>query len=161
MAKKRVKKLFIVVMIFLPVQYVVVGIVGFTDAEPWPAFVFPGFKSVPVFEGAFETEQKVFKLVPVSNQEGAISQTPAEIFPEIPVSQLSGFIRQNFSEGRDFISISDEGKKWLLNRAEGSSGVEIREISLRTLKEYRRFVDGSMILDSTAVIQEQIIVEVE
>jgi hypothetical protein len=159
MNKKTIRKLFVGVMIFLPLQYAVVGIVGLQDAEPWPAFVFPGFKSVPVFDDAFETEQKIFKLVPETGQADVMYRTPAELFSEIPVSQISGFIRQNFSDERDLSSISDDGKVWLLNKAEHSADVELKEISLSTVMEYRRFKNGGMVLDSTAILHEQMIIQ--
>lgn len=157
MNKKTIRKLFIGVMLFLPLQFAVVGVVGLYDAEPWPAFVFPGFKSVHVFGETYKTEQKQFKLVPVSAEADTIFQSPAELFPELPVSQVSGFIRQNFSKEQDLTSISDDGKKWLLDQAERSAGVKLRGISLRTIMEYRSFEGGRMVLDSTAVVQEQII----
>lgn len=145
-------------MIFLPLQYAVVGIVGFYDSEPWPAFVFPGFKSVPVMNGAFETEQKVFELI--SDDEGGekLQITPAELFPDIPVSQLSGFLRQNFSADRDFDSLSPEARRWLRNQAESIASFGVKKISLVTVLEYRRFKDGNMSIDSSAVVQTQMIV---
>jgi len=153
MNKKTIRRLFIGVMIFLPLQYIMVGFVGLYDAEPWPAFVFP------VFDDAFETEQKVFNLEPKDEQAENVQKLPVELFPDIPVSQLSGFIRQNFSTDRDSASISSEAKKWLLNRAENVSETDLRKISLVTTLEYRRFENGSMILDSTSVTQVQTFVE--
>jgi hypothetical protein len=144
-------------MIILPLQYGVVGIVGFYDAEPWPAFVFPGFKSVPVVEGAFETEQKVFELVPKQNEEEVLLKTPSELFPKIPVSQLSGFIRHNFSQELDAGKISSEGKEWLLQQAEHKAGVKLQKISLLTVLEYRQFKSGEMTLDSAFVVRKQTI----
>lgn len=136
-----------------------VGIVGLYDAEPWPAFVFPGFKSVPVTDDAFETEQKAFVLVPEDHQSNTLKKSPAELFPEIPVSQLSGFIRQNFSDETDFTLLSAEGKKWLLKSAEHAVDTDLKKISLITVYEYRRFENGEMILDSSSVVRTQKIVE--
>lgn len=155
MNKKSIRRLFIGVMIFLPLQYAAVGIVGLLDAEPWPAFVFPGFKSVHVFEDAFEIEQKIFELVSENEQADTLQQTPAELFPEIPVSQLSGFMRHNFSADRDFDSLSAEGKNWLLDRAESATETELRKILLITVLEYRRFKNGNMVLDSSSVVRVQ------
>lgn len=155
MNKKSIRRLFIGVMIFLPLQYAAVGIVGLLDAEPWPAFVFPGFKSVPVFDDSFETEQKVFELVPEDSKDDILQQTPAELFPDIPVSQLSGFMRHNFSADRDFDSLSAEGKSWLLDRAERATETDLRQISLITVLEYRRFKNGSINLDSSSVVRVQ------
>jgi len=159
MNKKTIRKLFIGVMIFLPLQYAMVGIVGFYDAEPWPAFVFPGFKSVPVTDYAFETEQKVFVLVPEDDQSDSLKKSPAELFPEIPISQLSGFMRQNFSDETDFTLLSPEGKNWLLKSAELAADTDLKEVSLITVYEYRRFENGEMILDSSSVVRTQKITE--
>lgn len=41
-----VRRLFIAVLILLPVQYVLVGIIGLYRSEPWPALVMPGFQRV-------------------------------------------------------------------------------------------------------------------
>jgi hypothetical protein len=158
MTKKGIRRLFIGVMIFLPLQYAVVGIVGFYDAEPWPAFVFPGFKSVPVMNGAFETEQKVFELVSDDDLSDKLQVTPAELFTDIPVSQLSGFLRENFPSDRDYTSLSPEARQWMLNRADEIVSFNVEKISLVTVLEYRRFENGSMSLDSTAIVQKQTIV---
>lgn len=158
MTKKGIRRLFIGVMIFLPLQYAVVGIVGFYDAEPWPAFVFPGFKSVPVMNGAFETEQKVFELASDDDLGDKIQITPAKLFPDIPVSQLSGFLRENFPSDRDYKSLSPEARHWMLNRADDFVSFNVEKISMVTVLEYRRFENGSMSLDSTAIVQKQTIV---
>lgn len=152
MNKKTIRRLFIGVMIFLPLQYAMVGIVGLYDAEPWPAFVFPGFKSVPVIDDAFETEQKVFELVPADEKADTLKKSPAELFPDIPVSQLSGFMRQNFS---DDTVISPEGRKWLLERAEHAADTDLKKVLLVTVLEYRTFENGEMVLDSSSVLRRQ------
>lgn len=47
MSPSGVRKIFIFFIIFLPVQYGLVGIMGYYHMdEHWPAFVFPGFKNV-------------------------------------------------------------------------------------------------------------------
>ncbi|MEX0771567.1 MAG: hypothetical protein WD038_00265 [Balneolales bacterium] len=46
MPSSRIRNIFIFFLIYLPVQYGVVGILGYYHTEPWPAFVFPGFKSI-------------------------------------------------------------------------------------------------------------------
>lgn len=158
MRKKRIRRLFIVVMIILPLQYAVVGIVGYVDAEPWPAFVFPGFKSVPVADGAFTTEQKVFEIAPDAERGDPIQIAPGDLFPAIPVSQLSGFLRENFSANRDFESLTPEASRWLLNQAEGIVSLDVKKISLLTVLEYRRFNNGTMSLDSSVVVQSQTVV---
>ncbi len=46
MKRSSVRRLFVVVLVALPVQYALVGVVGLRESEPWPAVVMPGFKSV-------------------------------------------------------------------------------------------------------------------
>jgi hypothetical protein len=153
MSKKAVRNLFIGAMIFLPLQYAVVGLVGLYDAEPWPAFVFPGFKSVPVFDGAFETEQIVFELLASNPETSIIRKKPSELFPHIPVSQLSGFMRQNFTADLTASTVSEEGKEWLLEQARQSTEIEIVHVDLVTIREFRRFSEAEMVLDSVSVVR--------
>lgn len=45
-ARRRVRRLVLALLVLLPLQYGLVGLVGVMDAEPWPAVVLPGFKRV-------------------------------------------------------------------------------------------------------------------
>ena len=44
--RKTIRRLFVGVMVLLPVQYALVGIVGSLSSEPWPVLVMPGFQRV-------------------------------------------------------------------------------------------------------------------
>ncbi|MEX0647977.1 MAG: hypothetical protein WEA56_02040 [Balneolaceae bacterium] len=134
MNKHQVKNLFIFFLIFLPLQYAMVGVIGDKISEPWPAFVFPGFKNVYVYEDGYELSNAVVEIH-LQNSE-IIELSPKEFFPEIPPSQISGFMRTHFS-GREKINSFDiETDEWLLNHAGQFTSQDVNEIHIVWLKKY-------------------------
>lgn len=107
-----VNRLFIAFIIYLPVQYLGVGIVGALMSEPWPAFVLPGFKNVYDTEKRVEIDEPRFYII--SNGED-IRISHFELFEGLQASQMQGFIQSNF---RKPVQYSKEAKEWLKNRAE-------------------------------------------
>lgn len=112
MRRKTVKTIFLFFLIYLPVQYMLIGIAGLAGTEPWPAFALPGFKQVystssetqvidPQFYIKFEDSQTEKKVA------------PAELFQGLQPSQLYGFIRTNFMQPGEY---SSEVKSWLKHR---------------------------------------------
>ncbi|MDY6867158.1 MAG: hypothetical protein SVT56_04525 [Chloroflexota bacterium] len=116
MTKSYVRKLFIFFIIFLLCQYGLVGVIGSYKSEPWPAFVFPGFKNVYVFEDGYEFSSTSFELYQEDKTE-ALSLKPHVFLPEVPISQLSGFLRRSFFSKEKEITFDDETKDWLIDRA--------------------------------------------
>ncbi|MDZ7720691.1 MAG: hypothetical protein U5K72_17875 [Balneolaceae bacterium] len=113
MESKTVKRIFLFFIFYLPFQYILVGVVGLHYSEPWPAFVFPGFKTIYSTEGNVEIDEARFFAVPGSKPGERIEIAPSALFEGLPASQLQGFLRSNFSDQRKF---SDEAKEWFRNR---------------------------------------------
>lgn len=116
MQRKQVRTLFIAIFIFLPIQYVFVGIVGYYYSEPWPAFVFPGFKNAFIDQDDYEIDRTLF-LISSEDTSISVTLTPHEFFPEIPNSQIAGFMRQHFRDGSFDVNFSDSEITWLEKQA--------------------------------------------
>ncbi len=116
MKSKTIRAIFITVMIWLPVQYGIVGIVGYYQSEPWPAFVFPGFKSVYVYNEGFEIEQAYIEVW-TEQGEPPVRLLPQEFFPELPLSQVPGFMRTHFLTDETNRQFSNQAKRWLYQQA--------------------------------------------
>lgn len=115
LSRKSVKKGFVFFLIFLPVQYLWIGIAGVVWSEPWPAFALPGFKQVYMAEGQSQIRKPLFYLES-ENRPGEFEQiSEIQLFDGIQISQLQGFLRTHFSEPREY---SNEAKQWLQNRLE-------------------------------------------
>jgi hypothetical protein len=116
MKSKTKRLIFITLFIILPVQYGLVGIIGVMKSEPWPAFVFPGFKSVYVFESGFEIDQTFIEVYP-ENRDDPVILLPYKLFRELPRSQISGFMRAHFSDADMIETLSQEAKNWIQTQA--------------------------------------------
>lgn len=158
MNPKAVKKIFIFFLIYLPLQYAVVGIVGYYTSEPWPAFVFPGFKNVYVYGDTYEINQY---MIEVHNREGLrIGEfTPAQYFYEIPTSQVAGFLRSNLDNVEDFQAFDSETRRWFRDRAGELMGVPAGEIYYLHRREYLTRRDNSLSKDSVKVVNRFVIAE--
>lgn len=115
MQPKIVKRIFIIFIILLPLQYAVVGIVGVMKSEPWPAFVFPAFKSVFSSQENITVDQARF-FVENKENDTLTEISPEVIFKGIKKSQLQGFLRSHFSDSLHIATFNDETKMWLNNR---------------------------------------------
>ncbi|MCC5908493.1 MAG: hypothetical protein JJU13_19905 [Balneolaceae bacterium] len=147
-----VKLIFIVVMIWLPLQYGIVGIVGYYHSEPWPAFVFPGFKSVHVFEEGFEIGQTRFEVYREDGEE-LISLQPQQLFSEIPLSQVPGFMRAHFHDDESIREISAEGRFWLRFQVQQAAGIEPNAMDVVQYVEYYSHHPEGAVKDSTAEVR--------
>lgn len=135
MSTFQVRKLFIFVLIFLPLQYVLVGIIGSLQSEPWPAFVFPGFKNVYVYEDGYELRDVIFEIHQESEEE-PVRLSSLRIFPEIPPSQISGFVRTHFSTPDQVNHLNEESKKWLIRHAERFADQPVTDIRISWVRNY-------------------------
>ena len=122
MKPKTIRFIFVALLIWLPVQYGLVGILGVTYSEPWPAFVFPGFKSVYVYDRGFEIDQTFFEIYTHVQSEPVVV-LPYQLFPELPRSQTSGFMRSHFRNPESIVLLSDEGRNWLYRQAVNVTGI--------------------------------------
>lgn len=149
MSSKTVRNIFIFFMILLPVQYGLAGILGAIHREPWPAFVFPGFKNVYVDQGLHKISQTYFE---VYNTEGKKTGTykPYQIFPDLPRSQISGFTRTHFADLHSIESLPEETTRWLKSHSEQLTGSEADRINIISTMEFYRRTDSGLEVDSTS-----------
>lgn len=153
MKKGRVKSLFIGILIILPLQYGLVGIVGEIHSEPWPALVFPGFKSVHYFQGNYILERTHFEFEATSEKEGTRYLSPRQLFHDIPTQNINGFMRTVFTDQESVDKFSAETLKWLQERAEQLTEVETRDIKLVRSREFASRKGTVLQIDSVAVQQ--------
>ncbi len=113
MDPKTVKRIFLFFIIYLPIQYVLVGVVGLTHSEPWPAFVLPGFKSVYATGDQVEIQQARFIAYAEIDSRSGTEVEASSLFDGLPQSQLQGFLNSNF---RGQTGFSRDAKRWLRNR---------------------------------------------
>lgn len=144
--KSKIGTLFIVLLLFLPLQYGYVGIVGEIHSEPWPAFLFPGFKNVYSTDHSVEIDQHLFRI---HFDDGSIKEVrPQELFPELPLSQIPGFMRTHFQDPVSIESFSDEAVNWLYRLSREYSGEDVVHLEIVIRKNrYLKSEDG-MIFDS-------------
>jgi hypothetical protein len=140
MKKTTVTYLFIAAFVFLVLQYAAVGIIGVMDEEPWPAFVFPGFKSVYVYDDGFRIDQSYFEIIH-NDGETVRRMLPHELFPELPKSQISGFMRSHFNDEDRVAQLSEEARDLLGVQAEKHAGVTPERIDIVGI---RSFFSGEM-----------------
>jgi len=156
MNPKTVKLIFIVVMVWLPLQYSIVGIVGYYHSEPWPAFVFPGFKSVHVFEDGFEIGQTRFEVYHQDKEE-LISLQPQHLFPDIPLSQVPGFMRTHFHDDESIREISTEGRLWLRLQVQQAAGFDPPAMDVVQYVDYYSHHPEGAVKDSTTEVRRTFI----
>ncbi|MEX1063292.1 MAG: hypothetical protein WEC12_06790 [Balneolaceae bacterium] len=118
MNRKTVKRIFIFFLFFLPLQYGLIGVVSLYHSEPWPAFIFPGFKNVYVFEA------DTYAIVDLEFQawceetEETVVMDPLSLFNDIPRSQSQGFLRMNFRDRDKAGGFNEQAVNWLKKVAE-------------------------------------------
>jgi hypothetical protein len=158
MKKKTVKGIFIFFLCYLPLQYAVVGIVGYYKSEPWPAFVFPGFKSIYVYGGTYQINQY---LVEVENRYGQPVRvfTPQQFFYEIPNSQVSGFLRANLDSEEDVNAFDTETRQWFVERAQELLNESVGDIYYLHKRHYLTRKENELSTDSVKVLNRVKIAE--
>lgn len=128
MSTNTVRRIFISILIFLPLQYILVGIVGYYKAEPWPAFVFPGFKNVYDTEQTYQIYKTKFEIYNRSGEQVA-SLSPNLFFRGIPRSQIDGLERSVFRDKEQVKRLSPEARLFLFE-----NGKRLTESEISTLK---------------------------
>lgn len=119
LSRKSVKRVFIFFLIYLPIQYLWIGIAGSVWSEPWPSFALPGFKNIYATE-EYGRILKPFFYAEVEGKEESGENVDLEIsafhlFDEIQPSQLQGFFRTHFSEPKNY---NTKTKQWLKHQVE-------------------------------------------
>ncbi len=150
--KKTVKRIFIFFLCYLPIQYGLVGVVGYYQSEPWPAFVFPGFKSVHVYDGHYAVNQ-FFIEVSHPNEIEPTRLTLQTFFDDMPLSMIPAFMRSNLSDQEYVNSFSDETLRWFDQRANEKTGHRTESIQLFHERNFMQRTKGGLTLDSVQVIQ--------
>lgn len=149
--KKKIKRIFIFFLCYLPIQYAMTGIVGYFKAEPWPAFVFPGFKNVYVYNGHYAINDYYLEVSYSVNESPSVL-TLQEFFDDIPLSMLAGFMRSNLSDQELVNDFSDETLRWLESRAELKTGHATEQIELVHERRFMHRKDGNILQDSTQIV---------
>lgn len=151
MNTKAIKRIFIFSLIILPLQYAVVGIVGYYSSEPWPAFVFPGFKNVYVYGDSYQINRF---MVEVESTGGAATRefTPQQFFYEIPNSQVAGFLRSNLDDADDFEAFDTETHKWFRERAQELIGITPGDLYYLHRRQYMTRNGKGLTIDSVKVL---------
>ena len=115
MKENTVKNILIFFLIFLPLQYAIVGVVGLMKSEPWPAFVLPAFKSVYSTDGRIVVDQ--LRLYAQSDDNGRVLEVdPNLLFKEVKGSQRQGIYRTHFSDSTSIAGFDTQTKAWLKNK---------------------------------------------
>lgn len=154
MKKTTVKKIFIFFLLYLPLQYAAVGIVGLVASEPWPAFVLPAFQNVDT------TPQQVTVLnsqLTVIDDEGNIHDDikPGIIFSGIPGSQMQGFLRTHLGDSLRWSKKGESARKWLSGRFKKSyPSIEMKSLHMKWQRMYYNFSSASAQVDSVQTIEE-------
>jgi hypothetical protein len=117
MSRKKVKRVMIFFILFLPLQYALVGVSDSLKSEPWPALVLPAFKNSFGSKKQLFTHQVAFSVKDKKNKK-LRELDPAKLFPNIPKSQLSGFLRLHFSDSLKIADFNTQTRKWLRRRVE-------------------------------------------
>lgn len=160
LSAKTVRNLFICILVFLPLQYAVVGIVGVISDEPWPAFVFPGFKNVYVYGNSYQINEFV---VAVENpkKNSADEFTPKQFFYEIPNSQVAGFLRSNLDTATDIESFDNSTRQWFRARGDELLSMPAGDIYYIHRRRYLTRSESVMSTDSIVVVNRFKIAEGE
>lgn len=128
--KKYVRGVFIAVLLLLPLQHAAVGVIGYLRSEPWPAFVFPGFKNV-YDAGETITLRNPYFYGKQQDAEALVHIPTEKVFRGIPVSHHGGILRYQFDrykvdEQTRQKFFSEHGSNWLRNQLR-AGGYHLRE----------------------------------
>jgi len=91
MSSSSVRRLFIAVLIVLPVQYALVGIVGMHHGEPWPALVLPAFQTTWDHGESIQIEQVSLDIMFEDSTRAPVAVE--SLLADLPRSQHRGFFR--------------------------------------------------------------------
>ncbi|MEX0780788.1 MAG: hypothetical protein WD491_01205 [Balneolales bacterium] len=154
MPYSRIRNIFIFFLIFLPVQYGVVGILGHYHTEPWPAFVFPGFKNV--YDGekgiSFSVPQLSVILADSSKKDVRVQ----DLLNDAPYSHHKAIMNARFNSGA-LEDMDLETKAWLYTRLISiTKKTEISYFTVEWNKMIHKLDDGKLIVDSNLVSTDSI-----
>lgn len=122
MSRNRVRRLFVLVLLGLVVQYALVGLIGWMDREPWPALVLPGFKTVYATNDTLEVVSP--SLVAYSTAETAHPLSIPQFLDPLPRSHHAALFREQcrpaFLSGTPATErcLAPEAQRWFVDRAD-------------------------------------------
>jgi len=91
MTSRSIRRIFTAVLILLPIQYALVGIIEHYHSEPWPALVLPAFQSVWDQESAITVDHATLEA---TFSDGRRVPIPSDaLLVDLPASQHLGFFR--------------------------------------------------------------------
>ncbi|MDZ7682589.1 MAG: hypothetical protein U5J63_12985 [Fodinibius sp.] len=90
LSKYTVKRIFLFFLIYLPIQYMLIGIAGIVGSEPWPTFALPGFKKVATTGQQIQVVKPLFFVEMYSDKGTEIEVSPEELFEGLQPSQVTG-----------------------------------------------------------------------
>ncbi len=119
MSRLAVRRLFVAVLILLPLQYALVGVVGLRWSEPWPALVMPGFQRVYTPDALREQAAR-FEVTYADGHR--LSLTAAAMLHALPRSHHGGVLNRQFRpaglSGTPATERAREGRDWLIRQVQ-------------------------------------------
>ena len=121
MSPRKVRALFVAAGLGLILQYALVGLIGITGAEPWPAVVLPGFKTVYDDGDTVLLERPVIYVVFANKERVAVE--PSRLLSPLPRSHHPSFLQAQCRPATlSGTRISQqcqtpEGRQWIFNQA--------------------------------------------
>ncbi len=144
MKRKTVKKIFWFFILFLPLQYAAVGVVGVLKSEPWPALVLPAFKSVYENQDGIILTEPQFYLLDKNERKTAKIESET-LFNKIKESQRLKFLRIHFSNKK---GLSEGKKEWLQKQILQKYGEEFNNAIKITWPDVRFQYKGAVKVDT-------------
>jgi len=120
MERKTIRLLFLVVLVLLPIQYGLVGLLGADVGEPWPAVVLPGFKSVWQNGEKITIPRAAFNVRFASGETETVD--PALVLAGLPASHHLAVMRRQYTPAsmsgtkRTETGALHASRRWLANR---------------------------------------------
>jgi hypothetical protein len=133
--KSKIRALFIGCLLFLPIQYLVVGGVSYIDQEPWPAFVMPGFKTVHVENRMYTVPITEFILQDADHRP-ILKLRPHQFLRGIPRSQIGGVVNLMMSSEQQVLALTPETKSWMRKSGEDLTGEILGSIRVSNVVRY-------------------------
>lgn len=138
MQPRTVKKIFIFFLIYLPLQYGLVGVGSLMKTEPWPAFVLPAFKSVFTTDQTLAVDQLQLYMKDNKNDR-LIEIAPDDLFADIPRSQRQGFFRTHLRDSAAAAAWSDDARRWIAARLPSTAVTgPYQSLRVRWVRRYYR-----------------------
>lgn len=157
MKKNTVKKIFLFFLIYLPLQYAGVGLIGMKYGEPWPAFVLPAFQNVDASPQYIAVKEPELSVQSSANER--LKVAPQVLFSGIQQSQLQGFMRTHFGNRKQWLLKGEQANRWLYDQISANYPAvrEPKTLEVRWVKKYYDLSSSRATIDSIAVLNKFVI----